>query len=312
MIANHWLISFVAPEMQERRDGAIVIVSSIGGLKGNAIIGAYNVSKAADFSLARNLAVEFGPYNVRINCIAPGLIKTDFAKALWDNPETLKEVNARTPLGRIGDPDEIAGAGCMRVGMGRWVRVRRGSAPFPASGVQIGDRPRRYRLTRLKRVPGMGQEFFGPPACDHAANMAAHQFDRTAFPGFDAALAIPAGQTCVKKAQTFSGVAGKSRSNTTADSSITCPRSSRILLQACSRASSRGFQKARILATQSDNSARPSDRVQYAFCASARTFTSLAALSAFRCWEMAGGESSNRPAISPAHKAPAASISTMR
>jgi len=110
VIANHWLIGFVAPEMRERRDGAIVIVSSIGGLKGNAIIGAYNVSKAADFSLARNLAVEFGPYNVRINCIAPGLIKTDFAKALWDNPETLKDVNARTPLGRIGDPDEIAGA----------------------------------------------------------------------------------------------------------------------------------------------------------------------------------------------------------
>jgi len=110
VIANHWLIGFVAPEMRERRDGAIVIVSSIGGLKGNAIIGAYNVSKAADFSLARNLAVEFGPDNVRVNCIAPGLIKTDFAKALWDNPETLKEVNARTPLGRIGDPDEIAGA----------------------------------------------------------------------------------------------------------------------------------------------------------------------------------------------------------
>ena len=110
VIANHWLISFVAPEMKERRDGAIIIVSSIGGLKGNAIIGAYNVSKAADFSLARNLAVELGPYNVRINCIAPGLIKTDFAKALWENPETLEASNARTPLGRIGEPDEIAGA----------------------------------------------------------------------------------------------------------------------------------------------------------------------------------------------------------
>jgi NAD(P)-dependent dehydrogenase (short-subunit alcohol dehydrogenase family) len=110
VIANHWLINFVAPEMKERRDGAIIIVSSIGGLKGNAIIGAYNVSKAADFSLARNLAVELGPYNVRINCIAPGLIRTDFAKALWENPETLKEANTRTPLGRIGEPDEIAGA----------------------------------------------------------------------------------------------------------------------------------------------------------------------------------------------------------
>ena len=110
VIANHWLIGFVAPEMRERRDGAIVIVSSIGGLKGNAIIGAYNVSKAADFSLARNLAVEFGPDNVRVNCIAPGLIKTDFARALWDNPDNLKASNEKTPLGRIGEPDEIAGA----------------------------------------------------------------------------------------------------------------------------------------------------------------------------------------------------------
>lgn len=110
IISNNWLISFVAPQMRARKDGAIVIVSSIGGLKGNDIIGAYNISKAADFQLARNLAVEFGRDNVRVNCIAPGLIKTDFAKALWDNPETLKASTARTPLKRIGMPDEIAGA----------------------------------------------------------------------------------------------------------------------------------------------------------------------------------------------------------
>lgn len=110
VIANHWLIGFVAPEMQARRDGSIVIVSSIGGLKGSGVIGAYNISKAADFQLARNLAVEFGPHNIRVNCIAPGLIKTDFARALWENPDTLKASNARTPLGRIGEPDEIAGA----------------------------------------------------------------------------------------------------------------------------------------------------------------------------------------------------------
>jgi NAD(P)-dependent dehydrogenase (short-subunit alcohol dehydrogenase family) len=110
IVSNHWLIGMVAPAMRARKDGAIVIVSSIGGLKGNAIIGAYNISKAADFSLARNLAVEFGADNVRVNCIAPGLIKTDFARALWENPETLKASNARTPLARIGEPDEIAGA----------------------------------------------------------------------------------------------------------------------------------------------------------------------------------------------------------
>ena len=110
VIANHWLIGFAAPQMKARKDGAIIIVSSIGGIKASAVIGAYNISKAADFQLARNLALEFGPDNIRVNCIAPGLVKTDFARALWENPETLKATNARTPLGRIGEPDEIAGA----------------------------------------------------------------------------------------------------------------------------------------------------------------------------------------------------------
>lgn len=110
VIANHWLISMVAPEMIERKAGSIIIVSSIGGLKASAVIGAYNISKAADFQLARNLAAEFGPHQVRVNCIAPGLIKTDFAKALWENPQTLKMVTMHTPMQRIGEPHEIAGA----------------------------------------------------------------------------------------------------------------------------------------------------------------------------------------------------------
>ena len=110
VISNHWLINFTAPQMIARRGGAIIIVSSIGGLRGSSVIGAYNISKAADFQLARNLAVEYGPHNVRVNCIAPGLIKTDFARALWDNPETLVRATATTPLRRIGEPDEIAGA----------------------------------------------------------------------------------------------------------------------------------------------------------------------------------------------------------
>jgi NAD(P)-dependent dehydrogenase (short-subunit alcohol dehydrogenase family) len=110
IIANHWLIQLCAPEMRERRDGAIIIVSSIGGLRGSPVIGAYNVSKAADFQLARNYAVEYGPDNVRVNCIAPGLIKTDFARALWENPEAEKRVNQQTPLRRLGDPEDIAGA----------------------------------------------------------------------------------------------------------------------------------------------------------------------------------------------------------
>ena len=110
VIANHWLISMVAPEMLERGAGSIIIVSSIGGLTSSTMIGAYNISKAADFQLARNLAAEFGPKGVRVNCIAPGLVKTDFARALWENPDTLKAVTRSTPLRRIGEPHEIAGA----------------------------------------------------------------------------------------------------------------------------------------------------------------------------------------------------------
>ncbi len=110
ILSNHWLVQLVAPSMIDRKDGAIIIVSSIGGLKGSPVIGAYNVSKAADMQLARNYAVEYGEHNVRVNCIAPGLIRTDFARALWENPELLKAANATTPMRRIGEPDEIAGA----------------------------------------------------------------------------------------------------------------------------------------------------------------------------------------------------------
>jgi len=110
VLAANWLIQMAAPRMIERGEGSIVIVSSIGGLKGSPVIGAYNISKAADFQLARNLAVEWGQHNVRVNCIAPGLVRTDFARALWENLETLKKVTATTPLRRIGEADEIAGA----------------------------------------------------------------------------------------------------------------------------------------------------------------------------------------------------------
>jgi NAD(P)-dependent dehydrogenase (short-subunit alcohol dehydrogenase family) len=110
IISNHWLIQMCVPQMRERKDGAIILVSSIGGLRGSPIIGAYNISKAADFQLARNLATEYGKDNIRVNCIAPGLIRTDFARALWENPDNLKRSLAGTPMARIGEPDEIAGA----------------------------------------------------------------------------------------------------------------------------------------------------------------------------------------------------------
>ena len=110
VISNHWLIQQVAPGMRNRKEGAIIIVSSIGGMTGSTTIGAYNISKAADFQLARNLAAEFGVDNVRVNCIAPGLIKTDFARALWEDPKNLELVTATAPLKRIGLPEEVAGA----------------------------------------------------------------------------------------------------------------------------------------------------------------------------------------------------------
>jgi NAD(P)-dependent dehydrogenase (short-subunit alcohol dehydrogenase family) len=111
--SNHWLCSMVLPEMKERRDGSIIIVSSIGGLRGSEILGAYSISKAADMQMARNIAVEYGPHNVRCNAIAPGLIRTDFAKYLWENPDILKRSTAGAPLRRIGESDEIAGVAVM-------------------------------------------------------------------------------------------------------------------------------------------------------------------------------------------------------
>lgn len=108
--SNHWLVQMVVPEMVARRDGAIIIVSSIGGLRGHPTLGGYCISKAADLQLVRNLAVEYGPDNIRVNAISPGLVRTDFARALWENPEYLANRTQGDPLRRIGEPREIAGA----------------------------------------------------------------------------------------------------------------------------------------------------------------------------------------------------------
>ena len=105
--SNIWLANLVIPGMAARGGGAVVIISSIGGLRGSDMLGAYGISKAADFALARALAVEWGPRNVRVNCVAPGLVKTDFARALWEDEARLAVRTARTPLRRIASPDEI-------------------------------------------------------------------------------------------------------------------------------------------------------------------------------------------------------------
>jgi NAD(P)-dependent dehydrogenase (short-subunit alcohol dehydrogenase family) len=116
VLSNHWLCQMVQPDMAAKRDGAIIIVSSIGGLKGSTEIGAYCISKAADMQLARNLACEWGPLNIRVNCIAPGLIKTDFARALYEDPARKAAAEACFPLRRLGEPDDIGGIAVMLAG----------------------------------------------------------------------------------------------------------------------------------------------------------------------------------------------------
>jgi len=110
IVSNHWLCQMVLPEMRDRKDGSIIIVSSVGGYRGSTDLGAYTISKAADLQLIRCLAKENGPHNVRINGLAPGLIKTDFARALWEDPERRRQVEQGYPLRRLGEPEDIAGA----------------------------------------------------------------------------------------------------------------------------------------------------------------------------------------------------------
>ncbi|MEM6851081.1 MAG: SDR family oxidoreductase, partial [Pseudomonadota bacterium] len=108
--SNHWLCHMALPGMAERGSGSIIIISSVAGVVGSQTLGVYGLSKAADFQMARNIAVEYGPQNIRANCIAPGVIRTYFAEALWKDPKIEAAISKGSPLRRFGDPDEIAGA----------------------------------------------------------------------------------------------------------------------------------------------------------------------------------------------------------
>jgi len=109
--SNLWLANMALPEIARQGGGSFTIISSIGALGGNTAIPAYNISKLADVALVKNLAVEWGPKNIRVNAILPGLVRTDFAKALWENPATLAATLRNTPLGRIGEVDDLGPVG---------------------------------------------------------------------------------------------------------------------------------------------------------------------------------------------------------
>ena len=108
--SNVWLCNMVLPHIAQRGGGSVIILSSIAGLLGTRLLGAYALSKAADSQLARNLAVEWGSRNVRVNCIAPGIVRTDFAKALYENEAIYQQAVKQYPLGRLGEVDDISGA----------------------------------------------------------------------------------------------------------------------------------------------------------------------------------------------------------
>jgi NAD(P)-dependent dehydrogenase (short-subunit alcohol dehydrogenase family) len=136
ILSNMWLVNLCLPDMRAKKDGSIIIVSSIGGVRGSPVIGAYCISKAADMQLARNLALEYGPDNIRVNTIAPGLVKTDFAKALWDDPKYLEKRLSTAPLRRIGEPDDIAGLAVLLAGKaGAFIT---GQTLIADAGVTIG------------------------------------------------------------------------------------------------------------------------------------------------------------------------------
>ena len=134
--SNIWLINLCAPDMKAKKDGSVIIVSSIGGVRASTVIGAYCISKAADMQLARNLAAELGPDNIRVNTIAPGLVRTDFARALWEDPKYLDKRLQTAPLRRIGEPDDIGGIAVMLAGKaGAFIT---GQTIIADAGVTIG------------------------------------------------------------------------------------------------------------------------------------------------------------------------------
>ena len=107
--SNHWLIKMVSPFMKESGGGSIMITSSIAAFDASETLGTYSISKLAVLGLVRNYASELGPSNIRVNAICPGLVKTDFSKLLWENPDAEKATSQRMPLRRLGEADDFMG-----------------------------------------------------------------------------------------------------------------------------------------------------------------------------------------------------------
>lgn len=107
--SNHWLAQMTAPDMIARGGGSIMFTSSVGAFKSSLVLGAYGMSKLTVLGLVRNLADELGPHGIRVNAICPGLIKTDFAKALWSTPEAEKSARESIPLRRLGEAEDLKG-----------------------------------------------------------------------------------------------------------------------------------------------------------------------------------------------------------
>jgi NAD(P)-dependent dehydrogenase (short-subunit alcohol dehydrogenase family) len=109
VLSNLWLAQMVVQDMVAKGSGSMMFTSSIGAFKPSTMLGTYGMSKLALIGLVRNLAEEFGPKGVRFNAICPGLVKTDFARELWDNPEVEARIQKQIPLRRLGEPDDFAG-----------------------------------------------------------------------------------------------------------------------------------------------------------------------------------------------------------
>jgi NAD(P)-dependent dehydrogenase (short-subunit alcohol dehydrogenase family) len=109
LMGNVWLTQAVVPSMRTNGGGKIVNIASVNGLRPGRMQGIYSITKAGVISLTQTLAMELGSDNIQVNAIAPGLVKTKFARAIWENETILNEMIQRTPAGRIGEPDDIAG-----------------------------------------------------------------------------------------------------------------------------------------------------------------------------------------------------------